>query len=73
MPTQKPQTRPSTALVPFEQRATEWQLKVVQSYVKVLGLDECEFRQEVIRRQGAQVEELAKRVACELTKNANGS
>jgi hypothetical protein len=62
--------------VPLEQRATEKQLQVVWSCVKVLGLDERAFRQEVIKRYGAQVEELAKRVASELigelTKRANG-
>ena len=51
-------------------------MKVVWSCVKVLGLDERAFRQEVIKRYGAQPEELRKAVASELigelTKKANG-
>jgi hypothetical protein len=72
-PTPKP---PPPTQVPPQQRATAKQLTVIWSCVKVLGVDERAFRQDVITRFGAQPEGLAKGVASELigelTKKANG-
>jgi hypothetical protein len=71
-----PKPPPAQAQVAPQQRATEKQLAVIWSCVKVLGIDERAFRQEVKARFGAQPEELAKGVASELigelTKKANG-
>jgi hypothetical protein len=70
-----PKPPPSPDQVPPPQRATAKQLAVIWSCVKVLGVDERAFRQDVIARFGAQPEELAKGVASELigelTKKAN--